>query len=123
MEGLEWTLEYYTNGCKNYRWCYNYHYPPLLSDLIRYIPDFDVIMVEHNKNPINSLTQLCYVLPKHSLHLLPELIHSKLLQTYPNHYRDNYDFIWSFCKYFWESHVDINTIELTELEDFIAKTI
>ena len=123
LEGLEWTLEYYTNGCKNYRWYYKYHYPPLLTDLIRYIPDFDIIMVENNKKPINHLTQLCYVLPKQSLHLLPESLHLRLLDVYPEYYRSNYRFVWAFCKYFWESHIDMNTIDIGELEDFVTKTI
>ena len=24
LEGLEWTLKYYSSGCINYRWCYKY---------------------------------------------------------------------------------------------------
>ena len=123
LEGLEWTMEYYTNGCKNYRWHYKYHYPPLLTDLVRFIPDFDTLMIETNLQPINALTQLCYVLPKQSLHLIPTSLHTALLKTYPAHFKQNYDFVWAFCKYFWECHVDMPTVALQELEEFVEKNI
>lgn len=119
LEGLEWTMKYYTSGCINYRWLYKYHYPPLLADLLRYIPDFDTEMIEENMRPVTALTQLCYVLPKPSLRLLPEHVQNMLERRYGGNYRTDYHFIWSFCKYFWESHVDMPSIDTDELEDFV----
>ena len=72
LEGLEWTWKYYYSGCIDWRWKYNYHYPPLLQDLIKYIPYFEGDLLEEKiKNPVKEEVQLCYVLPKNSLHFLP----------------------------------------------------
>jgi len=119
LEGLEWTMKYYTSGCINYRWLYKYHYPPLLNDLVRYIPEFDTEMIEKNMHPVSALTQLCYVLPKPSLGLLPKNIQNMLERKYGGQYKTDYLFIWSFCKYFWESHVDMPSVDIDELEKFV----
>lgn len=120
MEGLEWTMKYYTSGCVNWRWYYKYHYPPLLSDLKQYIPLFDTTFVEFNPpNPVSPMVQLCYVLPLSSLYLIPEQIYKKLLETHPEWYRNDYEFIWCFCRYFWESHVKMNAIDIDELESLV----
>ena len=116
MEGLEWVMRYYTEGCCDWNWCYKYHYPPLLTDLLAYIPHWETDMIEKNNNkPVSPITQLSYVLPRHSLHLLPDKIRTKLLSEYSDNYPDNCDIKWAFCKYFWESHVDLPSIDLTEL--------
>ena len=116
LEGLEWVMRYYTTGCCDWNWHYKYHYPPLLQDLLEYIPHWETVMIEDNDNkPIEPLTQLAYVLPRHSLKLLPDDIRTKLLSEYSDNYPDNCKIVWSFCKYFWESHVDLPSIDLTEL--------
>lgn len=117
MEGLEWTMEYYTSGCKNWRWTYQYKYPPLFSDLLKYMPVFDREFIQKEvKNPVKDITQLAYVLPKHSLYLLSSKIYKTLMERCPHWYQDNYSFKWSYCKYFWESHVMLPDICIEELE-------
>ena len=123
LEGLEWTMKYYTTGCPDWRWCYNYHYPPLFQDLIHYVPYFDTEFVENKApSPVSELVQLCYVLPKQSLHLLPEKIYDSLIEKHNDWYKSNCDFIWAYCRYFWEAHVDLPYIDINELEDFIKKS-
>ena len=120
LQGLEWTMKYYTTGCADWRWCYQYNYPPLLQDLLHYIPYFESdFIVNKPPNPVNELVQLCYVLPKQSLHMLPKKLYDRLLEEHGEWYRDDCDFIWAYCKYFWESHVDLPHIDINELEAFV----
>ncbi len=122
LEGLEWNLKYYTSGCPDWRWVYKYNYPPLLQDLIKYIPVFSNEFVPAKpQNPVSELVQLCYVLPKHSLNLLPPRLHEALIKMYPEQYRDNCAFVWAYCRYFWESHIIMDEIDIDELERFVGK--
>jgi 5'-3' exonuclease len=118
---LEWTMKYYSSGCADWRWTYHYYYPPLLVDLIRYVP-FAVshTFVSHKEqNPVTPLVQLSYVLPPVSMDLLPLQLKVKLLLEKPDWYIGNYNFLWSFCKFFWEAHVDMPHIDIKELEDIV----
>ena len=117
LEAIEWNMKYYTIGCPNWRWAYKYDYPPLLCDLIKYIPYFDTEFVPIvKKEPVHHNTQLAYVLPRTSLHLLPLRIQKILLEKMGENYRLDYSFKWSFCKYFWESHVHMPEIDINALE-------
>ena len=120
LEGLEWTMKYYTEGCPDWRWCYNYDYPPLLCDLIHYIPYFETQFVEKKEpKPVNELVQLCYVLPKQSLKFLPEPLHNKLMKEHNGWYKTDCDFTWAYCRYFWEAHVNLPHIPIDDLEKFV----
>ena len=119
LEALEWTYKYYNKGCCDWRWHYHYNYPPLLKDLIKYIPYFDTeFVVEKPKFPVTPYTQLSYVLPRSSLNLLPSYIENMLVKNHTNNWYNVSDitFEWSFCKYFWESHVCLPPISLDMLE-------
>ena len=121
LQGLEWTMKYYTSGCPDWRWRYKYNYPPLLQDLIRFIPIFNTEFVPYNPpNPVSEIVQLCYVLPRTSLNLLPNKLYYELIRKYDHWYKGNCDFVWAYCRYFWESHVEMNDIDINELEQFIA---
>ena len=120
LEALEWTLHYYTTGCKDWRWSYKYCYPPLIKDLCRYIPCFSTEFVAHKqKQPISSRVQLSYVLPLPSLGLLGEDLRCRLLAAYPEQYRLDYTIKWSYCKYMWEAHVEMPAYNLEDLEKFV----
>uniref|UniRef100_A0A6C0EW55 Xrn1 N-terminal domain-containing protein n=1 Tax=viral metagenome TaxID=1070528 RepID=A0A6C0EW55_9ZZZZ len=120
LEGIEWTMKYYTVGCPDWRWSYSYMYPPLLSDLIHYIPYFNTEFISNNPpNPVSELVQLCYVLPKQSLTLLPSKLYNNLIRHHSDWYSTDCEFIWAYCRYFWESHVVLPNIEINELEYFV----
>ena len=115
-------MKYYTQGCPDWRWCYNYNYPPLLQDLIKYTPYFDVTFIkENNFKAVIPLVQLCYVLPRYSLNFLPEKIYKNLMKNYSELYPTECEFTWAFCRYFWESHVDLPEININDLEKYVMK--
>lgn len=120
LEGLEWTMNYYTEECVDWKWFYHYKYPPLLKDLIKYIPYWETSFFDKkNKKSVHPNVQLSYVLPRNSLHLLPNKIHKKLLKEKPHYYNNNCKAYWAFCRYFWESHIDLPHIDIDELEEFV----
>jgi 5'-3' exonuclease len=120
LEGLEWTMKYYSTGCADWRWSYNYYYPPLLTDMIKYIPYSNTTFIPTKpKNPVSPLTQLSYVLPPTSMELLPADLRKRLLKEHPEWYIGNYVFLWSFCKFFWEAHVDLPHIDIDVLEKIV----
>ena len=122
LEGLEWNMKYYTSGCVDWRWSYKHHYPPLLEDLCNYIPLFETtLLVSKSENPVAPIVQLCYVIPLSSLNLLPNKLHHKLMTEYQKWYKSDCDFVWAFCRYFWESHVDLPDIDINELESFLEE--
>ena len=121
LQGLEWTMKYYTSGCPDWRWKYKYNYPLLLKDLIKYIPVFNKEFVPNKPaNPVSEMVQLCYVLPRSSLNLIPSKLYFELLRHHDDWYKGNCDYVWAYCKYFWESHVEMNEINIDELERFIS---
>lgn len=118
LEAMEWNFKYYTNSCPDWTWKYNYDYPPLLCDLINYIPSFSIEYIPY-KTPeiITPYTQLAYVLPKNSLHeLLPLHVYSKLKEK-TNWYSEDCKFKWNYCRYFWESHVHLPEIPIKMLQE------
>jgi 5'-3' exonuclease len=107
MEGLEWVYKYYTHDCPNWRWKYEYHYPPLFSDLCKHIPHFEMDFIvndDMNNRPFSPYAQLAYVLPYNNLSLLPSKIEEFLKNNYSEFYNEDYSFKWAFCRYFWEAH-------------------
>lgn len=123
IEGIEWTFKYYSSGCPDWRWTYRYAYPPLFSDLAKYVPYLDVELVPQKPaNPVSSNVQLAYVLPPDQLHLLPEPIHKALLAGHSEWYKQPSEFLWLYCRYFWESHPIMPDINLEMLELCVEST-
>ena len=118
LEALEWTFTYYNTGCPDWRWCYPYHYAPLLEDLLPYVPHFECNMIpKQTKDPIDPETQLCYVLPKPFHHLLKRDEAELLEKEMGGAYKTEWPIVWAFCKYFWESHACMPSIDVTHLQN------
>ena len=121
LEGLEWTYRYYTDYCYDWRWKYNYSYPPLLEDLAKYIPYFDVCLVEKREpQPLDPRVQLSFVLPIKSFNSLVEIDENIKEKVKSLLYYDDVRYEWSFCKYFWEAHVHFPHVDIKELETILS---
>ena len=124
LEGLEWVLKYYIQGCPDWRWKYKYTYPPLLVDLAPMIPSKTHTYFSEKKGqgPTTPFTQLACVLPKDQLHLLPDKYRRFLLEKHADWYPDLPDIRiqWAFCKYLWESHLLLPEISVDTLEKEFA---
>lgn len=126
LEGLEWTLRYYTTGQIDWTWKYKYNYPPLLQDLLRFTPNRTTIFINNINNcNMREITQLCYVLPRKSLNLLPAKLAEALLNKFPEWYVDNdmEHFTWSFCRYFWESHLITPELDVDKFIEIINENL
>jgi len=120
LQGLEWVFKYYTSGCPDWKWKYNHSYPPLFKDLIKSIPlnnTTEFILPHKNNRPFSPYLQLAYVLPGSQLSLLPSVMTHFLREKYHHFYPEQYDFIWAFCRYFWEAHPILPDIPMDVLED------
>jgi len=118
LEGLEWTFNYYSGNSIDWNWKYNYHYPPLLKDLSKYVPhwNYDVLTIETPQNDINEYIQLAYVLPKEKLSYLPSKYHYILVNELGDFYADDYGLIWAYCKYMWESHPNLPHLSVSTIK-------
>jgi 5'-3' exonuclease len=119
IEGLEWVFKYYTEGCPNWLWEYKYSYPPLLTDLVKYIPHFNTdYFQEYNlqlNTPFHHNTQLLYVIPSKHHNLIDKEFLQKIKNSGYYDYFDNCDnliFKWAFCRYLWESHIELKEVSL-----------
>ena len=124
LETLQWTYYYYSRDCINWSHYYKYHYPPLLVDLYKHIPYFgSELVLKEDMHILDPYLLLSYVLPKNSLGLLPDNIHNYLLKNYENHYKNEYEFVYAFCKYFWEGHVKFPELDNTKFSNDVNITI
>jgi 5'-3' exonuclease len=114
LEGLEWTYKYYSGVCIDWRWRYKYHYPPLIADLVKFMPYFNTdffTAAAAAAEPLTQQEQLYMVLPP-KFHFLmenpppppPTAVVGEETPTY----------IWAYCRYFWESHIVIEETEYNQ---------
>ena len=122
MQGLEWTLAYYGSDCPDWRWTYQYDYPPLLVDLFKFIPfqHPTVLLPRAHAGPVSSTAQLIYVLPAHARHLLPtQKAQEVAKELYSNCADDNGNGVkyqYAFCKYLWEGHMELPEVNMDTIE-------
>jgi len=68
-------------------------------------------------------------LPTENLDLVPTPVKDSLLRLHPEWYigangeEDEVDFIWAFCKYFFEAHPILPEIDVDELERIVNDSV
>ena len=117
-------MKYYTIGCVDLNWKYNYYYPPLISDLITSEKRGNTwgVTLDSPTNYLDSRVSLAYVLPKKSFNDYLRVDKTKkeqLIET--GYYPDVFNFLWAFHSYFNDSCVILPEIDIRELSQIILK--
>jgi 5'-3' exonuclease len=124
LKMFEWTWFYYHGICKSNYICYEFNYAPLFSSLIHNMPCFgdeDFVSIDLSP-PVSQLCQLAYVLPYADYEgIIPQKIMDSLSIKFPQLCKYNFHVDHIFCKFFWESHVDFNYVNIKELDKLIKE--
>ena len=119
LEMLDWTWAYYNGVCKDYYKMYEFSHAPLFKSLVKYVPCFDeVVLATSLDAPPLALTQLIYVLPYQDYHLVP-INTAPVVHEFPNLSELYFPIHYDFCKFFWESHVTFNYINIKDINHYI----
>ncbi|EAY05535.1 XRN 5'-3' exonuclease N-terminus family protein [Trichomonas vaginalis G3] len=81
LDSFDWVLEYYTEGCPSWTWCFQYFYAPPLIIVSEYV-------LEHSSHfelsrPPLPFEQLLCILPPQSANLLPSALSSLMFSPSP----------------------------------------
>jgi len=100
IEGLQWNIKYYLEGCCSWKWFYPFRAAPCLRELCQYLNNRIYNCEFTETTPYTPLQQLMLVIPNHSKNLLP-LKYAELLddddinQFYPDDFvLDNLNKTW-----------------------------
>ena len=121
LEMLEWTWDYYIGNEVDLYKSYHYGYAPLFKSLLDNIPLYDeesFLSDTRDTTHVNPLTQLLYVLPYKDFGLIP-MDTDKVLTKFPFLKVLNYNIQYTFCHFFWESHVELCHIPIKELDKYV----
>jgi len=124
LDGIEWTMKYYTIGCVDLNWKYNYYYPPLISDLITSEKTGNTwgVTLDSSTNYLDSRVSLAYVLPKKSFNDYLRVDKTKKEQLIEiGYYPDIFNFLWAFHSYFNDSCVILPEIDIRALSQIILR--
>jgi 5'-3' exoribonuclease 1 len=114
VQGLEWTLAYYTEGCKDWMWVYPGSYAPPLSEVEKAIPDFDMELVPHRptmQDDVCAMEALQRVIPAASAAVVPEAIRDAVATK-----DEGAEHLWAFARYFWEASVQFADERAAKIE-------
>lgn len=129
LKTLEWTWKYYVGypmECNDIY--FDHSHGPLFNDLVKNVPinDTESLISKNNvkKEDVNPICQLFFVLP-HCDHetIIPSKKYKKvfkeLYDEIPLLKNTNFDVDYFLCKYFWESHMILENIDIFEMNKII----
>lgn len=120
VQGLQWVLTYYTHGTNHWKWYYPYYYAPFLSDIAKYMEDYEQDRTVCN-SPYQPFMQLLCVLPKESCHLLPDSLQG--IMNHPEFYPDDFKVDMDGKHNSWEGVVILPPMNFNILEKEYKKMI
>ncbi|CAD6452497.1 4ccbd029-cb5a-46b9-bbbf-87cdbca04dcb [Sclerotinia trifoliorum] len=120
VQGLQWVLYYYYRGVVSWPWYYQYHYSPMISDVIKGLKaDVNFKLGQ----PFHPFEQLMGVLPDRSKKIVPTVYHdlmtnpaSPIIDFYPR----DFELDMNGKKMEWEAVVKIPFIDERRLLDAMA---
>lgn len=120
VQGLQWVLYYYYRGICSWPWFYQYHYSPLISDVIKGLTaDLNFTLGQ----PFKPFEQLMGVLPDRSKKIVPEVYwdlmtkaDSPIIDFYPR----DFELDMNGKKMDWEAVIKIPFIDEKRLLDAMA---
>jgi 5'-3' exoribonuclease 1 len=98
LTGMQFVFHYYTRPLKHWKWNYQYHYPPLMSDFSNFLKyhsneELQKIMIIEETLPEVPFVQLLCILPAYSKELLPYYYHEFFndKELYPENFEIDYE--------------------------------
>lgn len=122
IKTLIWTVLYYFEGCKDFRFYYPYHYPPTIKNIIKYLeqPNFTFLYNFEARPPVDPLTQLLCILPSQSKDLIPDLYSDVFKdKSLSEFFPDNFEIDTRNCKHSWQGKVLLPFIDISLVEKFV----
>ncbi|CAK7270581.1 exonuclease II Exo2 [Sporothrix epigloea] len=120
VQGLQWVLFYYYRGIASWPWFYQYHYSPLISDVLK---GLGADLTFKLGQPFRPFEQLMGVLPDRSKSIVPSVYWglmtdpaSPIIDFYPR----DFDLDMNGKKMEWEAVVKIPFIDERRLLDAMA---
>jgi len=106
LEGIKWVYKYYTKGCVNWKWSYEYNSALLLVDVERVCNGKEMeLEMEIEMEGYNEEEQMMYVMPPGSEEEMEINEDLKRRLKERKEKIEEMEYEWSYKRYMWESEI------------------
>lgn len=121
VDGLQWNISYYIEGCPSFKWHYPYMASPCIKDICKYLRD-SFRYPHFEKGHYKPLEQLSMVLPIQSKQLLPPA-YQKMMTQIPLsiYYPIDFELDTLFHIQLYECHTKLMNINDKDIIDVYEK--